>query len=205
MGFKVWEPPVDMKIHGQCAGTFPSYIPKTDEERLQNHKKFFDEYRNLSWVVTEKIDGTSGTFFWKDGEFHVCTRNNEISPNDGNVYATVATVYGLAERLKANGKNIAIQGEVFGPKIQGNKYKSYRPGMLVFSIFNIDTQKHIEYEEMVFTLELLNSMETQFAAIKMVPIIDENFVIGDKSFDDILTMADGISLLENVPREGLEL
>lgn len=48
--------------------TFPNWIKKTDEERIQNMTRLFEKLKRDKTVlsVTEKVDGTSATFFLKE-------------------------------------------------------------------------------------------------------------------------------------------
>ena len=58
---------------------WPSWVAKTDEERVQNMPWILENKE--PWIATEKIDGTSTTFTLKRGkwphkdEFYVCSRN----------------------------------------------------------------------------------------------------------------------------------
>jgi hypothetical protein len=82
--------------------TFPYFIPKTDQERIQNLAVEFQNWkeRNLSWEVTEKIDGTSCTIYYNrhgdlgndDTEdiFGVCSRNIDlIKPKESEPTASL--------------------------------------------------------------------------------------------------------------------
>ena len=39
LNIKKWEKPINAQLAGVCRGNFPSLIPKTDQERVQNLKK----------------------------------------------------------------------------------------------------------------------------------------------------------------------
>lgn len=86
---------------GNPAGKFPSFIPKTDQERIQNLPHYYELYANHLWEETLKLDGSSLTaykihrplslfqktkqffgFKQKDYHFGVCSRNLELKPND---------------------------------------------------------------------------------------------------------------------------
>lgn len=115
-----WEPPVPAGIDAK--GTFPSHIRKTDAERVQNVTDEFVAGLNPDeWFATEKIDGTSATF-WKDedGEFHAASRNLEVELVPGSMHSLIADKFGLRGLL---GPGEWIQGEIFGEGIQGNKLK----------------------------------------------------------------------------------
>ena len=49
---------------GRREGNFPAWIPKTDEERLQNLADWPEKLKGILWEVTEKKDGSSMTVFW---------------------------------------------------------------------------------------------------------------------------------------------
>ena len=83
LGITKYEPPVPAQLSGKVKGLFPSFIPKTDEIRIQN----FESEVGFSPIgerayVTEKLDGTSFTCYFKDGVFGVCGRNWELTETD---------------------------------------------------------------------------------------------------------------------------
>lgn len=173
---------------------FPSFVPRTDEERVQNIKWVLDEYRETKMYIGEKIDGSSGTFYLKDGYFGVCSRNYQIDEVEGNKNWEIVHRYNIQEKLKELGKDIAIQGELLGRGIQSNKYKLQRPDFFVFQVFDIEKQRYYDYPDFIkFCHDL---------GLKSVPIIDDNFIL-DKTIEEIITMADGESKLYSTPREGL--
>lgn len=57
LGVTKWEKPISLQMRGQVRGNFPSFIRKTDEERLQNIPWVLNEYRLIKWCVTEKLNG----------------------------------------------------------------------------------------------------------------------------------------------------
>jgi RNA ligase (TIGR02306 family) len=69
LGIVKYEPPIPAELAGKVKGLFPSFIRKTDEERIQNLSSEYDELKNHTYYVTEKLDGSSATFYIKDGEF----------------------------------------------------------------------------------------------------------------------------------------
>lgn len=79
-GVVKWEPIVTggARLFGEQKGTFPSFIRKTDQERLQN---MFHDPRiiaNNPYEVTEKLDGSSATYFVRESKFGFCSRNFEL-------------------------------------------------------------------------------------------------------------------------------
>lgn len=55
LGIQKWERPLSANLRGMAKGNFPSFLRKTDKERIQNLK--FDRYQDLVCEVTEKLDG----------------------------------------------------------------------------------------------------------------------------------------------------
>lgn len=85
LGIKLYEPP-DVQVRkrlvsGNCPmRSFPPFVRKTDQERIQS----FDAVRlqllnNKKYEITEKLDGTSVTFYYGAGRFGVCSRNYEVA------------------------------------------------------------------------------------------------------------------------------
>ena len=197
---KKYEPPIPAQLSGTMKGNFPSYIAKSDEERIQNIPGVINAYKNIRFYISEKLDGTSGTFFVYDSEFGVCSRNIQLKEDTTNTYWQIAHLYELENKMKTLLKNnIAIQGEIVGPGIQKNKYKLNNVQLRLFTVFDIDTQQYGSYDDLIKTAELLN--------IPMVPIIDDKFYFNDwieDDFDYLIEMADGQSDLYNQQRrEGL--
>lgn len=197
LGITKYEPPIPASLSGEVKGLFPSFIPKTDEERIQNIKpKVLDSWRTLKCYVTEKVDGSSVTIYYNNGVFGVCSRNLELKENESNSYWEAVNKLGLKDKLSNFGKNIALQGELFGPGIQGNKYKRNNRSIAFFTIFDIDTQTRVPYNEFVSICNQLS--------IDTVPLVDGNFSIYNKTVDDLLVMAENESMLTpKVFREGI--
>lgn len=74
--------PIPAYLSGKVKGDFPTFIPKSDETRVQVLGGLLKDYENTQCYITEKIDGTSATFFFRDGEFGVCSRNLELAKDD---------------------------------------------------------------------------------------------------------------------------
>lgn len=127
---------------------FPtSLVPKTDETRVQSFDPgFFIENAGKCFSYSEKVDGSSTTIYYYNGHVGVCSRNMELPLDDGNKYVEAINKYDLIDKLtkfcKLNKCNIALQGELLGPGVQGNKYKLDTYMIMFFNAFNIDTQRY---------------------------------------------------------------
>ena len=141
LGIVKYEAPVPAELAGEVRGMFPSDIPKTDQERVQNLKTELAEWLandELHWEVTEKLEGSSMTVYMRDGEVGVCSRNLDLKPNADNSLWRAANKYNLPAKLVGIGRNIAIQGEIVGNGIQGNIYQMRDQDFLVYDIYDID-------------------------------------------------------------------
>lgn len=186
LGVIKFEPQIPANLSGQVKGTFPSFIPKTDEERIQNMSDVLSGF-----YVTEKLDGTSVTFFKEDGVFGVCSRNLELADSDVTQWQ-IARALGLVEALP---DNIALQGELVGEGIQKNPLKIKGQKVFIYSAFNIATGEHLPFAGLKEICKSLN--------LETVPIIDENFTL-PATVDEMLKYADGMSMLNPaVAREGV--
>lgn len=57
LGIQKWEPTIPIQLSGVAKGNFPSWVPKTDQERIQNLTKEYESYKQEVWQVTEKLHG----------------------------------------------------------------------------------------------------------------------------------------------------
>ena len=200
LGIVKYEPPIPAELSGKVKGLFPSFIPKTDEERIQNLTKEYGEWKYQSkhqFYVTEKLDGSSATYYIKDGEFGVCSRNLELLETEGNTFWKVARELNLEENMKATGKNISLQGELIGEGIQGNPYKIKGQTVRFFTGFDIDKYQRISFPELVV---MLSDMGLQY-----VPILNQElgFVLPE-TVEDMLKYAEAKSVLnDKTEREGV--
>jgi RNA ligase (TIGR02306 family) len=180
IGVVKYEPPIPACLSGVMKGKFPSFIPKTDETRVQVLQKLLDKYEGTNCYITEKIDGSSVTYYLKDGEFGVCSRNMELLESEENTFWKMARQLNIENKLMAYGKNIAIQGELFGEKIQDNKLKIKGHRVLFFNAFDIDRFEYFNFEQ--FALLMAN------LGLDNVPILDFNYKLSN-SIDRIIEMS----------------
>jgi len=167
-------------------GDFPSDVPKTDETRVQKMGSALESRVNEQVYITEKVEGTSATFiyrrsgnwlsslFGQNYHFQVCSRNRTVYNSQKNGETThhlmrVAESYNILQGLKKLNRNLAVQGEVIGPKIQGNFYKVPELELKVFLIYDLDTQAYVPYSELVSLVQTLG--------LPMVPLIYDAAII----------------------------
>jgi hypothetical protein len=183
-------------------GGFPSWIVKTDEERIQNKTAMFEIEKSLGTIfhATEKLDGQSGTYFLKKYgkkyEFGVCSRNILLSKPDNSSYWTIAKQFNIEGVLKQlledyQATQIVLQGEILGTGIQGNKYCIDGYDFYAFNLI-VDNRK-LDQDEMQIKLDAVG--------IGCVPYLDA-FCLKD-TITEMVEMAKGKSVLNGVKREGI--
>jgi RNA ligase (TIGR02306 family) len=193
LGIQKWEKPIPACLRGQMRGNFPSFIRKTDQERIQNLNgkiNWDDEYE-----VTIKLDGSSMTIWFKEGEWGVCSRNVDLKlDQEGNSFVD------MAKRVVGNiawPDNIAIQGELMGPGIQGNREGLKEHEFFVFDVWDISAQRYFEPSK---TREFCD-----LYGLDHVPVLQQKISLrefGITSIADALYLAEGPSI-NNPVREGL--
>lgn len=196
MGVQKWEAPVAPQLAGQVKGNFPAFLKKTDQERVQNLRRDLEgwvEDRTM-FEVTEKLDGSSMTVYFNNGDFGVCSRNLDLKQDEKNSFWATALAHGLEEKMRAHGENIAIQGELIGPGIQGNKYGLSKHEFHVFDVFNIDTFSYAASGNRYHVAEIMG--------LKHCPVLSVGAPIC-MSMDELLAFADGKSALNGCTREGV--
>ena len=189
LGIKKWEMEIPTQLAGLVKGNFPTVIPKTDQERVQNIVFEINHSKGKFFEVTEKLEGTSMTCYLLDDEFGVCGRNLDLKREDKNSLWATAIREKIEEKIRATGKNnIAIQGELVGPGIQGNIYKFSKLEFFVFDVYDVNKG------------EYLNPMDRQNLIKEMglnhVPVLENNFEL-NHMVDDLITKADGKSVIGN--------
>lgn len=189
---------------------FPSFIKKTDEERIENMPWILNDRKKV-WLMTEKLDGTSSTYALRrlkknsnKYEFYVCSRNvrqqdeNQKTYHDYNIYWDMAFKYDIEKHLRSfleNHKNIdwvCIQGESVG-KVQGNPLKLGNDDLYVFNFIDSLNGRYSS-EKGKFIIESWG--------MKWVPIL--GLCTLPDNMEDMKLLADGKSVVNpNVLREGI--
>lgn len=113
-------------------GDFPSrFARKSDAERIQNLTDLWPDLVTRDWLATEKLDGTSVTLVNDGGRVRVAGRNFEVVPVGQPIWDAVD----VTEFLGATSDGDAVQGELVGPKIGGNRLGLDQPRFAVFAVY----------------------------------------------------------------------
>lgn len=197
LGVIKWEAPEEF-IPANAKGNFPSFIPKTDQQRVQNLSREFNEWLTDGsvWQKTEKLDGSSMTVFINGDNSGVCSRNLELLEDENNTYWKMTKKYKLIETLRSTGRNLAFQGEIYGMGINGNLYGLDDQRFALYSIYDIDDQCYLPPDEAY-----------RVALVLGVPHVphEGNFCLGEfySTMQELIDEADGTSCVNTKAiREG---
>lgn len=199
-------------ISADAYGKFPSgLIPKTDEERIQNLASWFDDMRGRRWEVTAKFDGSSLTAFYSptvdaENPFGVCSRNlrlKEFKEDGAKALAwSVVEKYAIPDKLRRRheetGDEWALQMELVGPGVNGDRDKYLDHRAYCFRIWDIRGQRFVS-----------PAVRRAFCAENDIPhvqVIADDMPFFDvvTSMDDALRFAEGKTTRGN-EREGVVL
>jgi RNA ligase (TIGR02306 family) len=201
LGVSKYEPYIPPNLAGEVKGLFPGFLVKSDQVRAQILRPLLEKYKGTKCSVSEKIDGSSVTFFIKGTEFGVCSRNLELKETPENTIWKWVRQHDIENKLKewrtANGdKDLAIQGEIIGPGINGNTLNLKYIDVYFYDAFDIATYKY--YDVNTFKIILENKLK-----LKTVPIVYYDFTLID-NIDELVKLSIGKSKI-NVTgeREGI--
>ena len=199
IGVKKWETPVPAQLAGTAKGNFPSFIRKTDQERIQNcYGDLIKTHKNTLFEATLKLDGSSMTVYLNDGQFGVCSCNLDLKETEDNTFWKVARKLKLEEALRSYGRNIALQGELMGPGVQGNREQLPDHDFYLFDVWNIEQQCYLSPMEMS---DVVYDLESHGAAIKTVPNLGQSVPLS-LTLDQLIEHSD-IKSLNHPVAEGI--
>ena len=215
---KFEEPPSSC---AEDAGARPSWIPKTDEIRVQSAPEKIDELKGRPYYLSVKYDGQSGSFGCLHGEFVVASRSRKKKPTE-EVKADVAA---LAEKLRAEGvpeeeipkpervgpsnwrfiarkynleekmpEGFVLQGEVYGPSLQKNRLAVKELEFAAFDVFSVKEDRYLGLDELLAFCEKIGVPTVK---------IEERGDSFNYTMEELLAKADGMYEGTQNRREGL--
>lgn len=161
------------------------------------------------WYTSEKIDGQSATYWYKKNgwfgfDFGICSRTVRKFELDNSNWSRVARELEIKKKLKEIYKHygeLAIQGEIIGSNIQGNKYRLAQ-GEYKFFVFNVYSISQRIY----LPIDLAQTVTKQMG-LTFVPVLGIGIKL-PKTVDECLEFVKGYSCLpwiadKKVIREGI--
>lgn len=186
--------------------SWPAWVIKTDEERCQNiNLGRLKAIYPGKWIATEKIDGTSSTFTLKIGSrfkrdrYYICSRNRVIHPSASGKYTDISKRYEINSVLSGIAKShgaksyVTIQGEIYGKGVQKRTYSLQGQDIAAFNLI-VDGKRYGSIEGKKILAEY---------GIPWVPTLGFGEIDIPDDAHTILTMADGMSVIDGKIREGI--
>lgn len=200
LGIVKWEAPETTGFRGDAKGSFPGFIRKSDQDRIQNcYKKLVHTVSTETFIGTLKMEGSSITVYCHDGIVGYCSRNQELKMETGGSYYDGAINAGLFDKVQQlsqiYGKSLAIQGELVGPGVQKNYEQFNTFTVFAYNIFDIQTYQFVDYVTFKEMAEKVN--------LQIVPEIYQPTDILNRPLSYILELSDGKCLNSSKPREGI--
>lgn len=185
--------------------SWPAWVSKTDEDRIQIKPSILERFKNEVFYVTEKVDYQSASFFIRGHKFlglfnhrvfGVCSRNVwRKHKNLASQFWKIAEKYRIEEILRFYKDDLTIQGELGDINIQKNKYELMGPEFWVFNIINNKTGYHFDLNEMLAFCDK--------HGLKFVPVLDCNFKLKNTT-KEMVEYSRGKSVINpKIQREGV--
>jgi len=155
LGITKYERPIDITIGGDAAGGYPTnLISISDEDNVLSHASALSELEGKEIYISQKVDGSSSTFIWNNGDFSACSRRLIMKEGSGFPWRAVEK-YDIKNKMIALGRNLAIQAEALGPKLNGNSLGLKDLEIKVFRVKDLDKRQVVNFYEMIGICEKL--------------------------------------------------
>ena len=215
---------------GNPASRFPSFIPKIDQERIQNLLNYFNIYKYTEFEETLKLDGSSCTMYkiartpslwdklksifgfkYKPYHFGVCSRNLEIKPS-ANYSTTFKNGDKESEFEQSNFWYVAKKYRVeslipIGYAIQGEligpKIQANHEKVQDLDFYVFDIYNIVE-QRYLTPIERKSMMRDVLFGVNHVPITSSSIRIFQecKDVSSLLTRVRGVSMNAGTISEG---
>ncbi len=151
-GVAKYEKPLSANRGGDIRGSFPAFIPQTDEPNFQRAPDLVAALQGRPFYATLKADGSSGTVFWDaDGALRACSRNFELKERPDTAVWQLAAKYELAQHHLP----LALQFEIVGPGVQKNRLGLKELDLRLFNVWHIEQRRYLDYADMLAVAQSL--------------------------------------------------
>ena len=173
-------------------GTNTIEIISIEKIEINSHRYDIEVEKNSNFFAESiLVHNSSCTIFRWEGELRVCSRNLELKINEenkDNTFVAMALKYG-----DVISEGYAVQGELWGEAIQGNKENIKGHYFSVYDIFDIKKHEYVSPAQRRVLCEKLG--------LNHVPILFEEIEAPD-SIEEALKIASGPSIKAK-QREGV--
>jgi hypothetical protein len=134
----------------------------------------------------------------------VCSRNYEVlleydlgdkADVANNKFRDLDRKYSILQQLESYPRNIAIQTEVYGESINGNRHKIKGIDLVVFDIYDIDAKKFLPHKEVV-------AIAKEFG-MPTVDVVSDDKPMTDLNIDTWVALASAQRYKGNLLAEGV--
>lgn len=194
-----------VRLMGEVQGPLPSFLQKTNQERCQNlAPKIWGPWKDHAFEVTLKLDGMSMTCFCHEGEVGVCSHKCRLKAMPDNAFWATARAQRWPEALRtlceSQGRNLALQAELMGERIQKNRDGLVGNRAFVFDVYDIDLARYLLPDE---RLTVVRELERLGADVPHVPVLDAHKTLEDlPTVEALLAFATGPGMSSPL-REGV--
>lgn len=178
----------------------PYAIPRTSETHWQNIRDIQGIF-GCNVDVTLKIDGSSCSFYYKDGEFGVLSRSLELKTDVNNKYTIHIQKLNLEEKLTEYCKkykvNLCLRGEIYGKgiqNIQNNPHSKKDLSIAFYSTYLIDECKYTGINDTHYFINVCEELN-----LPTVPVLE----FGQKLTNDLIEKYMNISKINGEFYEGV--
>lgn len=190
LGVKQWEREEVKGSDGTIIADLPAFLKSTHEYRIQSFPDILEEFKGKPYYITNKVDGQSTTVFKHMGIVGVCNHDVQLSMED---YKYIEEIQAAIKSIE-NIDNIAIQGEMAGPGILGNKPGFAKKKFQAFNIMDTLTRQFYDYRDFI------EFCREHFIETVELEEIGESF---NYTLEELLDKADGAYTETGKRREGI--
>jgi len=198
-----WEREPSISMSGDIIADYPSHTPKSNQPRIQNCMEYFELYKDVEFERTMKLEGVSTSYHVNNGEVGASSHNTSYARNERFSPWVHFETLGLEKILLDLKRNITIQGEYMGPKLQGNIENLLEKDFFTYNIWDIDKYDWLSAPERYSLIGEINQNIAGDKKLSHVPILDKCIKIFSvvDNIEDLLKMAEGPSISAKL-REG---
>lgn len=189
IGVKEWQMPEIESATGTIKGNLPDGVVASDEVRIQAEPKLLEQFGDLPYYISTKMDGTSSVISIDcNGAFHACSHHREFKDDGKSAFFELVKIHDCENKLKEYMKNhnissIMVAGEYCGEGIQKNRLKLNHRNWFIFTVR--EDEKRVGLSEMERVAELIG--------FNTVPIEEIDTGLKEKypTIEALLERADG--------------
>ncbi len=170
---------------------------KDKDKDYQNNDNLNNDNQNHDNLNNEII---SKDYQTNDKVYMMCGRNRQITGTmrqpSYKHYFEIEKKFDIKKKMQTLDRHIAIQGEIVGPKINGNKLKLTELDYRVFNIYDIDNKYYLPWDQVVEITDILG--------LNRVPLIyqgicEENMA----NYVNFMNIAESLEYTPGHPAEGI--